>query len=462
MARLLPDGTFEFVGRRDAQIKIRGIRIEPGEIEAKLRELAEIDQAAVVLREEDGLSQLGAYVVMRDGASPAPAAWRSYLASRLPDAMIPSAFMTLPSLPLLANGKLNRRALPAPPRPSLDATTRDRLGESREDGQPRGPVEAALGVIWASLLQVDRIDRDANLFELGAHSLLATQLAAAVERVCGIEFALRWFFEEPTVACQAARIESAQKARLRESVPRLEVGTAHRSLVPLQTAGSGAPFFCVHPVSGSASGLYPLAKAMGESRPFYGLQARGLDGIDEPWETIDAMASHYIDAIRAVRPHGPYLLAGWSLGGVVAIEMAAQLQSAGARVAQICLFDTQAPSSYDAEQMARLDDASLLSEMLRHRVEIPRGFGLDHFRGHFQVYRANRRAMGRYQAIGFEGPCVLLRARSGLDDRPDHLGWRDLVPRLRVEPVSGDHFTMLSDPHVSVLAERLNALLPGG
>jgi amino acid adenylation domain-containing protein len=474
LARLLPDGTFEFVGRRDAQIKIRGIRIEPGEIEANLTQHADIDQAAVVLREDAGISQLVAYVVMREGAIPAPTAWRSHLASRLPEAMIPSAFVPIPLLPLLANGKLNRRALPAPPQRAFNAAAQPGDGERSDaptvqqvasqvarPGEPRGPIEAALAMIWASLLQVDRFDRDANLFELGAHSLLATQLAAAVERVCGVEFALRWFFEEPTVAGQAARIELAQRECPRESVLRRDVGPAYRSLVPLQTSGACAPFFCAHPLSGSASGFYPLAKAMGEARPFYGLQARGLDGLDEPLETIEAMAAHYIDAMRTVRPHGPYLLAGWSFGGVVAIEMAAQLQRAGARVAQICLFDTQAPSSYDAGKLARLDDASLLSEMLTYRVEIPRGFGLDQFRGHFQVFRANRRAMARYLAIGFEGPCVLLRAHDGLDDRPDHLGWRDLMPRLRVELVPGDHFSMLSDPHVTVLAERLNALLPG-
>lgn len=264
-------------------------------------------------------------------------------------------------------------------------------------------------------------------------------------------------------------------------------------LVPIQARGSLPPFFCVHAVGGNVFSYVGLSRHLGPTQPFYALQARGLMGTQEPHTRIEAMAADYIQAIRTVQESGPYFLGGWSLGGLVAFEMASRLQRQGQQVAVVVLFDTISPyisrfiREDEQERLVanfafnlRLPPAELakLSEQLlnfdeetqlKHVFELaqrtgilPKGFDLIQLSHLFKVYRSNNEAAMAYQPRACSAPLVLFRAAETLDGEltdPSY-GWRPLTESsLVIEVVTGDHFTMLEEPHVSLLAQKLRARL---
>ena len=211
--RWLGDGNLEFLGRVDEQVKLRGYRIEPGEIEAVLMQQAGVKQAVVVLREDEpGDKRLVGYVV-GEGVGPDVAELRSGLSGRLPDYMVPSALVVLEELPLTPNGKLDRRALP---KPEVRVT-------SEEEERPRTPVEEILGGIWEQVLKVPRVGVRDNFFELGGHSLLATQVVSRVSESLGVELPLRVMFEAPTVEGLAGEVERRRREGRKVTLPALEV-----------------------------------------------------------------------------------------------------------------------------------------------------------------------------------------------------------------------------------------------
>ncbi|MET0622646.1 MAG: condensation domain-containing protein, partial [Pyrinomonadaceae bacterium] len=226
--RWLGDGTIEFLGRSDGQVKVRGFRIEPGEIEAALGTHQLAREVAVVLREDaPGDKRVVAYVACDDPEAASQTDWRGFLRQRLPEYMIPSAFVCLRQLPLTPNGKLDRRALPAPEF-QRDGAAHARLA-------PRTPVEAALLDIWRDLLHVARPGLDDNFFDLGGHSLMATQVLSRVRDLFGVEMPLRVIFEEPTPAGLAAHVESLLAGGVRPAAPPLEP-TARDAALPLSFA----------------------------------------------------------------------------------------------------------------------------------------------------------------------------------------------------------------------------------
>ncbi len=328
LGRYLPDGAIQFLGRADLQVKIRGFRVEPAEVELVLTEHPSVRQAAVLaLPAQSGEKRLVAYLVPEADAALQVEDLRSYLRSRMPDYMVPSAFLVLDAMPVTPSGKVDRLALPADQELSTGL-----LPTGSGYVPPRGELETQLCQIWASILGLEQVGVEEDFFELGGHSLLAIRLFNRIERDLGQRLPLSTLFEAPTVARLAAYLIGTG------------AGVDWSPVVAIQERGSRPPFFCVHNFGGEVINLNDLAQALGPDQPFIGLQAQGLDGQVEPHTTIPEMAACYVQAIRSYQAQGPYYLGGFCFGGVVAYEMACQLQAQGEQVALVALFDAYAPS----------------------------------------------------------------------------------------------------------------------
>jgi aspartate racemase len=472
--RYRDDGTIEFLGRMDDQVKVRGFRVEPGEVEAALLRDPSLREASVVLREDSpGERRLVAYVSGEAAADEGVPQLRARLKQSLPDFMIPSAFVFLDALPLTANGKVDRAALPAPGR------ERPRL--EKESVAARNTLESRLVAIWERVLGVRPIGVTDNFFDLGGHSLLAARLFSEIERDLGRPLALSTIFRAQTIAELAEMLEGGA----RRPSP---------SLVAIQPKGSRPPFFCVHAVWGNVFHYRELARRLGRDQPMYGLQARGLDGKSPPCEVVEEMAASYIEELRAFQPEGPYLLGGHSFGGLVAYEMARQLHARGQRVSLLALFDTSSSSIKSGRTplefvrgRARFHTANLKKIPPRGRapyvlrragalaVLAGRSLSRAHERifkpvraARQRVYEANRRAASRYVPGPYPGRVTLLwaadRWRRLNDGRPPadrELGWGKLCGEgVDVREVPGDHASMLEDvENVQALAEVLSDCL---
>lgn len=337
VARLRADGSLDYVGRADHQVKIRGFRIELGEIEAALVQHPQLEDAAVIVREDQpGDKRLAAYVIPSEETFDT-AELRRYAAERLPDYMVPAAFVTMKELPLTPNGKLDRKALPAP---DFAAAVTGR--------GPRTPQEEILCDLFMEVLHLPRVGIDDRFFDLGGHSLLAVQLMSRIREALGVELSIGNLFEAPTVAGLAERLEmgSSQSA--------LDV------LLPLRTSGDKPPLFCVHPAGGLSWCYAGLMTNIGTDYPIYGLQARGIGQREELPKTLDDMATDYIKQIRTVQPKGPYHLLGWSLGGNVVQAMATQLQNQGEEVSLLVMLDAY-PNHFLPIKEAPDDEEALIA-----------------------------------------------------------------------------------------------------
>ncbi|MEC1680680.1 amino acid adenylation domain-containing protein [Bacillus mojavensis] len=338
VARRRADGSLDYVGRADHQVKIRGFRIELGEIEAALVQHPQLEDAAVIVREDQpGDKRLAAYVIPSSEETFDTAELRRYAAERLPDYMVPSAFVTMKELPLTPNGKLDRKALPAP---DFAAAVTGR--------GPRTPQEEILCDLFMEVLHLPRVGIDDRFFDLGGHSLLAVQLMSRIREALGVELSIGNLFEAPTVAGLAERLEmgSSQSA--------LDV------LLPLRTSGDRLPLFCVHPAGGLSWCYAGLMTSLGTDYPIYGLQARGIGQQEALPKTLDDMAADYIEQIRTIQPKGPYHLLGWSLGGNVVQAMATQLQNQGEEVSLLVMLDAY-PNHFLPIKEAPDDEEALIA-----------------------------------------------------------------------------------------------------
>ena len=316
-ARWRPDGVLEFLGRLDDQVKLRGFRVEPGEVAAVLAELPEVANAAVVV-DTAGEPRLCGYAVPAAGCAPSPAELRAALAARLPGYLVPATVQVVPRLPLTPNGKLDRARLPAP----------DRTGTGTAPADHR---EQVLCEAFADVLDVERVGATDSFFDLGGHSLSAARLAVRVRDTLGVDVGLGAVFAADTPRALAARLGDPDDG----------LGV----LLPLRPRGSAPPLFCVHPAGGISWCYAGLLRHLPPQIPVYGLQARGLDGSGALPASIDEMVDEYLARIRAVAPTGPYRLVGWSVGGVVAQAIAARLRADGAEVTLLGLLD-----AYPSEQ----------------------------------------------------------------------------------------------------------------
>jgi surfactin family lipopeptide synthetase A len=447
-ARFLPNGDIEFLGRTDDQVKVHGFRVEMGEVEAILGQHPGVHEPVVVAREDErGEKVLTAYFVAAE-PGPKAAEIRTFLKDKLPEYMVPSAFVRLSAMPLTPNGKVDRRALPAP-QPA------DSLAASGAFTAPKDEVEARMVKVWESILGVQPIGTRQSFFELGGHSLMAVRLMHRIEQIFGKRMPITTLFQAPTIE------------QLAELVRHEGWSPSWSSLVSIQTGGAKPPFFCVHGAGGMVIIYRDLAQALGSDQPVYGLQAQGLDDKQPCLTRVEDMAAHYLKEIRTVQPTGPYFLGGLSFGGTVAWEMAQQLQATGEEVGLLALFDTF-PGRYESnrELLLKLWHRPLAEKVIyvgRKMGQYGKTFWRRLTRGMLpealkKVRRGIHQAGAHYVTQAYSGPVVLFRASKkslrGVDD--PYAGWKDLaLGGLEIYEIMGDHVGIVTGPRARVLAQHL-------
>jgi amino acid adenylation domain-containing protein len=383
ICRYLHDGNIEFVGRSDLQVKIRGFRIELGEIEAMLgRHPAVKTAVAVVWGEGQADRRLVAYVSPIPNATIDPSQLKDYLKGLLPDYMIPSAIMVLPELPLMPNGKVDRRALPPPEPP--------RTGRSEADAMAHSHEELELIEMWEDLLRVKPIGVNDNFFDLGGHSMMAVRLFARIEEKFKVRMPLATLFQSPTIKELAKVLRAKEPSQLGDL------------LVPLQGSGSGSPLFLLHAADGDVLNYTAFVRSYGPGRPIYGIQSRGINGEAQPLTSIEEMGTQYVHAVQKIRPHGPYLLLGYSEGALPAYEMARQFAEAGEEVGLLAIIDASTPGQKESEAATRRREfvVEFLNLYVDIRQAIPKGNLRDLIRT-FPQRIANLILYG-LQAVGFQ------------------------------------------------------------
>jgi amino acid adenylation domain-containing protein len=470
LGRWTPGGDIEFLGREDQQVKIRGYRIELGEVEHHLLHLDGIREAVVLTREErPGEQQLVAYVVTEEQTllKARVIAWRQTLKNTLPPYMIPPVYVPVPEMPLSASGKVDRKALLQTPR--LNA-----VGElSRRP--PRSPIEKTVTGVWSQVLDVDQLDIDDDFFELGGHSLIAMEMMTMLEERTGKRLPMASLFEAPTIE---------KLSRLLESEDRLYWG----SLVPIKPSGTKPPLYIVHGLGLTVMVFRGLAQHVDPEQPVFGIQARGLNGEEEPLYTIEEIAASYVEDIVAHNPQGPYCLAGYSLGGLIVFEMARQLRAMGREIKLLAVFDTYAGDLQPSDgKLTRL----------MHKIK-RQPFKFLFFLGEFlktprtvidYQWLLLRRRFEKRTAPGQKPPedtvgkitAAMDAAKAGYHLRvneadvlellrvkerifflydPIYLGWKPFVKKgIRISEVPGDHLTFLQPPNDREVARILQRLL---
>lgn len=442
-ARFRADGELELLGRLDRQLKVRGQRLEPAEVEACLERLPTVAAAAVDGRPgPGGEPALVAWVVPTPGEELDPAALRRELARHLSAAQLPWRIVPLAALPLNARGKVDRAGLRLPA--AAPAIARTRADDSA--------VERLVRETFAQVLGVDA-GTGADFFLLGGHSLAAVRLLAAIERRLGLRLPLAALLEHPTVEGLARHLVA------RDPQP------PRSALVPLRP-GHGTPLFLLHPAGGHVLCYQRLCAHLSAGPPIFGLEARPRRaGAAAP--SLGELALAYLAAVRTVQPQGPYRLGGWSLGGMLAYEMARQLLSAGEQVSLLALIDSgPALAAATARERERaLEPAAFL----RHLGRPPAGErahttpstvaaeGLDEL---YALYRDNVSALADYRAGRFAGRVTLFRPRFPLLAEDHDLGWADYAAGgVDILPTPGDHYSVLEEPHVRRLARLLDRSL---
>ena len=377
--------------------------------------------------------RLVAYVIAAADHVVDVAELRAYLGQSLPNYMVPSAFVILPRLPLTPNGKLDRRALPAPD--IAPAVTR----------APRTPQEETLCSLFAEVLGVERVGIDDNFFDLGGHSLLATRLISRIRTSLDAEVAIRTLFEAPNV-------EELAKHLAGGGAPRSDFET----LLPIRPQGSSPPLFCIHPGGGFSWGYSRLIRHIPASHPIYGLQSNKLIAQDIFPNSIEAIAAHYLDLIRAIQPEGPYHLLGWSFGGLVAYAMATELQSDNQDVALLALLDSfptarnNSEHGPDGSRENERTSGGVGNEVIKKDVEALRREGhivstLEEH--HYDTIRdamtKSLPLMEKFQPQHFHGDLLLFVAAAS-DFEPPIDGWRPYVDgAIKVQWIECAHEAMM-------------------
>jgi amino acid adenylation domain-containing protein len=482
LARWRPDGEVEYLGRIDQQVKLRGFRIEPGEIEAALTAHPDVRTAVVIVRDDGTGPRLVSYLVAVSSAAgcvgdPPVVAdlggvdFAGHLRDRLPEHMVPSTYVVLDELPMTGNGKLDRAALPAPEAPHRPGYW-----------PPRDQVEARLATVWEQLLGVPAIGIDDDFFDLGGHSLLALRLALRIRQELGRELPVATVLTAPTIR------------RLAEELRRPEDMGRTSSIVALRTTGDRIPIFLSHALGGQVFRYRPLAARLGDDQPVYTIPARGLAPGEVPHYSLDEMVTDYVSYIREVRPHGPYVLGGFCIGGNIAMEIGRRLRAEGEEVPLVVpvwssINEPVVSSSLEDETMLMihalaggvnvletvdLDKLRSLSTEERLVAVIqaaanekrlrPDTADIEQARRYLDVFKANAHAVGYYKHEPYDGDVLYLQPA----DDPDLIfgadeGWRDIVTgHFALAPVPGTRFTTVYEPLVAKMADQIRRWMDHG
>jgi amino acid adenylation domain-containing protein len=450
LVRRNPQGDLEFLGRVDSQIKVRGHRLEPEELEAVLTRHPKVKEAAVV-KQVYGPNdvRVAAFVVPADKRAPGAGELRRHLATRFERAVLPNSYIVLQALPKTAHGKVDRQSLATLHTNALDTPAPAAGG--------RDEVESGLLALWRRMPGFSSVGLDDNFFDFGGHSLLAAKMLLDVQHKFGRALPLATLLKTPTVRELAAVLR--QKPMARKWSP----------LVPIRKEGSRPAFFCIHGIGGNVLNFERLGSFLSPDQPVYGIQARGLDG-GVPHSSVEEMAASYIEAVREVQPAGPYLLAGYSAGGAVAFEMARQLSVVGQPVALLALLDASLSEHEPGSRWSRLGQmlkearhslggrnsayyrwllslklrTAVYAWMKRHNFPMP---------PRKNVEEAFAVAVRKFRPQPYNGSAVQYCA--GRDGHDPTLGWASFIRELDVEDTGSDHFRMLAEPHVRELARSL-------
>lgn len=472
LGQLSSDGCLIGLGRKDGTRKIRGHKVDTAEVDAAVLALGGVAQVATVAREFPSGPKLVSFIVPAPGTSPSTPEIHRKLRRQLPDFMIPSRFVHVPSLPLLPNGKVDGRALA-----SIDLPSRD----SRSRVEPRDPLERQLSHVWGKVLGVKDLGVTDDFFELGGDSLDAVRIFAMMERWLRVNLPLTELARHPT-------IESLARAIRENDVP-----AARSSAILLNAGESRLPFFCVPGAGSDAFALLDLSRCLGPEQTFHALQYPGIDGTRPRFLTVEQMAGRFLKDIRAIQPRGPYCLGGTSFGGLVAYEMARQLEAAGERVALLALLDTYGPGYPALRTEAVLQHLPLV--VLRWLLPL----GRKEERTWANLRMGIRERWNRLRAVGdlalsfrqspppyelrfiylqeicfrahrgypfppYDGPIRLFRVEQQppgfLYDVSEDMGWRQVSRGgLEIIPIPGYHGAHIREPHVRTLAAKLGAKL---
>jgi amino acid adenylation domain-containing protein len=473
LSRFLPDGNIEYLGRSDDQVKIRGYRIELSEIEDSLQQNPEVQQAVVIARDKYPSEKiLVAYVISKGSFD--KETLTSFLQERLPDYMVPRIIIPLNILPLTENGKLDRKSLPDPDLFYKFGTRKIRKAETEH--------QKMLMSVWKDALHLRQISIDDNFFDLGGHSLIAIRIIRTIEQKTNRRLPITSLFESPTIEKLARLLEGDEKR------------SYWKSLVPIRATGSKPTLYLVHGSGLTVLVFHALATFLDPDQPVFGLQARGLNGIDEPFDKMEDIASGYLAEILEQNPHGPYSLVGYSFGGIVAFEMAKRLKGMGKEVTMLAVLDAFADNS------SYFDSASIrwkkkikrqfpkfkfiLSSFIerpvptiRYQIDFVRyklhdlllslglvknGLDEEERIEHFtKINSKHEIAYSTYQMKPYNGKIDLFRVKTRnyyLDD-PIYLGWKPYAAEIEIHEISGDHKTFLLPPNVSELARILEEIM---
>jgi amino acid adenylation domain-containing protein len=493
LGRFEPDGCLVHMGRKDFQVKIRGFRIEVTEIEMALLSIDAIKEVAVIAREDiPGDKRLVAYIVLNQDSALTNSELRHYLLPKLPDYMVPSAFVFLDALPLTPNNKLDRLALRAP-----DASKQDTQATFVA---PRNDLERRLTQIWEEVLGIQPIGVKDNFFDLGGHSLVAISLFAQIENEFAEKLPLATLLQSGTVETLAETIQALSadnQVLASESVATIQNKSTDpwSSLVKIQPNGSKPPLFFIHPLGGEILCYRDLALHLGLEQPVYGLQPQGLNG-KPPLTRIEDMASLYIKEIQTIQPNGPYYLVGYSFGGILVFEMAQQLYRQGQKIGMLMMIDTCRPGCRERlpfikriglhlDNLLQLGPAYIKQNakgwsqqgkyMLKHRykryLSIARHllnviYDLPKDDKHLDIIDANVQALNEYVFQVYPGSMALLRTDDKYRDDAvgvkydPQFGWGDLIAGgLDIHYIPGSHISLLYEPHVQVVAEKFKICL---
>lgn len=466
LVRLLPEGNLEYIARIDQQVKIRGFRIELGEVESVIRRCRGVNDVVVQVKgNTSNDKKIAAYIIPEKEENFNPAELKASCAKILPDYMVPSRFTVLKEFPLTASGKIDTKALPEP---------EEALADNRKMYiAPRDTWECSLVQLFEEILKVHPVGIKDNFFDLGGHSLLAIRLMDLIQERLNRSIQLVTIYQNPTIE----NLSPFLKIEAENNKSSL--------LVELKKSGEMEPLFFVHPSGGSVHWYSDLAKFVDPVIPFYGIQAAGIDGKGKLDDSIEVMASRYIDHILQKQPHGPYYIGGWSFGVIAAFEVACQLTALGCQVNMLALLDCGPFIPYEEPK----DSAELLAEMfarnfkvdvelLRQMEEeerykhvfklakkhsiIPFYVRLSEFTFYIHILKTMQQAWRKYKIKTYTGKITLFRSeenKGNLSLAPD-MGWGNFTSQpVNIIDVPGNHISMMQQPNVKILAEQMNLII---
>lgn len=432
IVKSLSDGRYVFLDRKDGQLKVHGIRIEPSEITEALNAHPLVAESAVTLQGSDGAEALHAYVVPVGKERPDPQVLRSHLAKHLPRAWLPATYNVVERIPLRANGKVDLGALPTPVQAQSLMVP------------PSTHLEKSLVMVWRHVLG-HPIGLDTNFFEVGGTSLHGLRILARVTELLGGEnLPLALIFQHPTVRGMAQRIDD------------LSEGLRWSNLVAVRPEGDRTPVVCVH----GDEANYHLSRMLPASHPFLAFFHQGEDGRAMTHTTFPAIATHYAHELEQALPQGPVVVCGYSFGGIIALELAQRLREHGRTVPLLVILDSQGPDFVKPVSvkglLLRIRD---IKDRIRCEHWLGKGLPIPEHLRNFYIMDTYGKAMRSYRAGPWTGPALLIRcAERALEPT----GWDRILPNLRTVVVPGDHQSIITamgiEPVVEAIQQAMSEL----